>query len=114
MLRHDVVNVYKSLPNLNIEISGWLCGRLWVHDEHAQWSVCVSHWRTRGGHNTTPGLVSLTKSSKMSFIHHAIAKKIKEDKEKDKMVMEVLYLAVVLIDYVFRARNWRRVPSRQC
>ena len=50
----------------------------------------------------------------MSFIHHAIAKKIKEDKEKDKMVREVLYLAVVLIDYVFRARNWRRVPSRQC
>ena len=36
----------------------------------------------------------------MSFIHHAIAKKIKEDKEKDKMVREVLYLAVVLMDYV--------------
>ena len=26
----------------------------------------------------------------MSFIHHAIAKKIKEDKEKDKMVRELI------------------------
>ena len=51
---------------------------------------------------------------KMSFIHHAIAKKMKEDKEKDKMVRELICLALVMTRDVFRLRNWRRVPSRPC
>ena len=50
----------------------------------------------------------------MSFIHHAIAKKIKEEKDKDKMVREGMCLVVVMAKCVFRPRNWRRVLSRQC
>ena len=76
----------------------------------------MSHWRT-GGEATTQvqGLfLFVRKTPKMSFIHHAIAKKMKEDKEKDKMVRELVCLVVVMRKDVFRARNWRRVPSRQC
>ena len=32
----------------------------------------------------------------MSFIHHAIAKKIKEEKDKDKMVSEGMCLVVLM------------------
>ena len=63
-----------------------------MHDEHAQWSVSVrlEDGEARAQHNLNISYSS--QISNMSFIHHAIAKKIKEDKEKDKMVRDLMVL----------------------
>ena len=50
----------------------------------------------------------------MSFIHHAIAKKIKEDKDKDKLASSVSYHDISDDDDDILFRSRMTAPSRQC
>lgn len=70
------------------------------------------HWTLDRGASEADTAQCLGGGTNMSFIHHAIAKKIKEDKDKDKLASSYSHDDISDDDILFRSRMTAR--SRQC